>query len=181
MQPLATVLLKCNKLGSTVTRTNVTPAEAFVLIADFRDLAGGNPILSLEEIPVDREDQMLAPLRKRLETLKETYLRDQSDTTLIEETRNARLQSTSAAIIRVEKNIKEWEGVKALRSLGAAAEKGRLKLRYQPRLVDHLFPGRFPSVPQSFKDAELVGLQAGLMDNLTGGKESFFHSAQVSV
>lgn len=60
--------LKISKLGSTVTLTGVTPAEALLLTAEHQGNAGGEPLtLSEEVVDVNRADY------EEVERLKQKY------------------------------------------------------------------------------------------------------------
>ena len=47
---LATIVIKLEKSGSNVRLERVTPAETMFLVADHHTNAGGDPIVSLEEL-----------------------------------------------------------------------------------------------------------------------------------
>lgn len=166
-QPLANVLVQHARNGSTFARSNVTPAEVFVLTADFRMQAGKDPILKLDIIDEDREDKMILPLQEKLSTLRLQLEENETKQDITEEVRHNRARSLGQRIVSLEKNILEWQHIKAIRGLGASGEKARLKMRYQSKLVEHLFPGNFPSVPSTFSDAKTTGMLPEIMKGLS--------------
>lgn len=46
---LATVTLKMNRVGSTIIKKNVTPAELLLLVAMHGPEAGGDPVIEVKE------------------------------------------------------------------------------------------------------------------------------------
>lgn len=166
-QPLANIIVQHARNGSTFARSNVTPAEVFVLTADFRMHAGRDPILKLDQIDEDREDKAIAPLEEKLAALRAQLEENEGKQDITEEVRQNRARSLGQRIVSLEKNIAEWRYIKSIRGLGAVEEKARLKRRYQHKLVDHLFPGHFPSVPTTFGDAKTAGMLPEIMKGLS--------------
>jgi len=162
-QPLATVKVKQTKNGSSVIRHNVTPAEVMILAADFKSQSGGDPILILAEIDPKREEKQILPLQTKLDGLQAQYEANESTQDITEEVRDARFRSLSARIVRVQKNIQEWQNINAIRGLDAEQEKARLMMRYQHKLVEHIFPGQLPKLPETFDEALRGGLKSKAM------------------
>ncbi len=59
---LANVVLKLDKIGTSVPLKKVTPSEVMFLVADHHPNAGGDPILKLEELD---EEVDITPSQER--------------------------------------------------------------------------------------------------------------------
>lgn len=160
MQPLANITLKMAKVGSSVQRLNVTPAEVLVLVNIHRVNAGGDPIVRLKEIPPEREDEQMAPLQKKLDKLVE--LRDGLDDLddITPEVRTRRENSYRDQIEALNGQLNTLKMIKHLRTLTPTQERDRLKGRYQQVTIKALFPGAIPQVPQTFEEARKGGLDS---------------------
>jgi hypothetical protein len=157
MQKIANLVLKTDKIGSTVQRWNVTPAEVMFLVADHQQNAGGDPIVKLTEIPDSREAKLLVPLKDQLKEL-EVKLEETYEEELTEEIRNRRVNAILTKTKAVQDQIAQYEGLVRLRELTPAQERIRLVGRYGAPRIKKFFPGAIPSLPTSFEEAKTSGL-----------------------
>jgi hypothetical protein len=157
MQKLANLVLKTDKIGSTVQRWNVTPAEVMFMVADHQANAGGTPVVKLTEIADDREKKLLEPLQAQLEKL-EAELEETHETELTHEIKQRRLNGILTKIKQTQDQIAEYEGLIRLRQLSPAQERARLVGRYGGPRIKKFFPGSIPTLPTSFKEAQDSGM-----------------------
>lgn len=157
MQKLANIVLKLDKIGSSVQRKNVTPAEVMFLVADHHVNAGGDPIVKLVEIKEDTEEKALVPLRKELEVLR-TQLEELADLELTDEIRERRQRSLQNRIDSKEGLIANLESIIQLRNLSPKQERDRLISRYGGIRISKFYPGAIPALPQDFEEARSTGV-----------------------
>ena len=160
MQELANITLKMAKVGNSVQRLNVTPAEVLVLVNLHRVNAGGNPIVKLTKIEESREDEQMAPLLKEVEKL--TKLRDGLDEldNLTDEVKQKRATSYRNRLEALQGQLDTLKLIKRIRQLSPAQERDRLKGRYQQVTIKAIFPGAIPQLPESFEEAMKAGLDS---------------------
>lgn len=144
------MLLKLDKFGSNVPKEGVTPAEAVVLSHSEKGLpshhvnAGGFPLHTIEDIKEAKE----------LVLDSENVWRDHK----MEE-------------VRDENRPKDWPKTVKTPTTKArtdAQEFARLKRTYSAKMLEKLFPGASPKLPQTFDEvvgwapADLKVVQASL-------------------
>lgn len=157
MQKLAHIVLKLDKVGSTVPKRYVTPAEVYFLVADHHERAGDDAIVRLTELADDAEE---APLRKakiELKLLQEELDATGEDATLTDEIREKRTSATTRKMQIKEDVVAQLTQVIERRSFDSAKEKQRLAMFYGLKRVNALFPGQFPQLPDSFVSARDFG------------------------
>lgn len=157
-QPLADIVLKQDKIGNSVVRKNITPAEAMFLIALHFKNAGDNPIIKLVEHAEDREEKQIAPLQKELDKWQAKLETDTDDLTITEEIRERRQASAQRKIDRLNSSIQDLRQIQSIRGLDASQEKIRLGFRYNQIVLNKFYPGDMPQMPTTFDQAMKFGI-----------------------
>ena len=161
---LAHITLKVDRFGNTVRRNYVTPAEVMLLTAEHRQNAGGNPILSVQEVAESSLRSLLADAEAERDKLQAKYDIDQDDTSITEEIRERRITSLRSRIVNANDRIDHLNGLIAISTASPANEKRRLVSRYGAKKVEVVFPGRIPQIPSSFEEAREAGNEATTFD-----------------
>lgn len=159
MQKLANIVLKMDKIGSSVQKNYVTPAEVMWLVADHHANAGGDPIIKLVEIKEDDEVKQMAPVQAELDSLNEE-LSALDDIELTDEIRERRERSFHNRIDSKERIIKQLQSIINLRNLPPAKERDRLVARYGSIRIKKFYPGAIPNLPTTFEEAREQGVSA---------------------
>ena len=177
MQSLANCQIKYNTFKSTTQHRNITPAELLVLVTQFHGPAGGDPVDRLKEIPADAETKEIKKLQEALNGY-EQKLEETDNEELTPEIRARREQALQTKINALTEQIQAQANVIQLRNLRPEQERARVIGKYGKKLVETLFTGAIPVLPESFKHALTLGLgtempQEGFMEKaifLTEGK-----------
>jgi len=165
-QALANVQIKLDKIGSSVRREFVTPAELLVLCAIHNTNAGGDPVVRLEEIPETTERNAMEAAQEELEKLQLTLVELEDNQELNLEIKEKRVVSLSTRIQSKQTSLDELQSVLNLRGLSPNDECNRLGSRYSSKVLKSLFPGTTPSLPTSFAEARKLGsVMTGLKNN----------------
>lgn len=177
MQKLAHVVLKRDEFSSTVPRKYVTPAELMFLVADSRDAAKGNPIVTITLIPDNAEEAELSKLEKELEVMQDKREKFSLSDEITEEVRTERVNALDYLIKNRQDRINDIQGLQALRALESDQEVRRLARRYRQDKVAGMFPGNNPVLPSTHEDA----IKRGLTVAIGGGRFMFQDSGGFEV
>lgn len=144
--PTATVTIKTDKIGNTIQRKGVTPAELMFLVADNHNGAGGDPVVKIEveKKKVRGEVQDKDPTGAPLMTVPEDGNEDEPQ----------------AVMVRGWVDSKEDN--RALRS--PVQERARLQQKYGRRRIAKFYPGTIPQFPQSFEEARAYGVDSSTLE-----------------
>lgn len=156
-QPIANIVLKMDKNGSSVQRNNVTPAEVMLLCAMHHKNAGEDPVLKCIEIEADAFDKKIEKEEAALSKLQADFERVTEDQALLEEVRERRLETINKRIEVKQSTINDLKQINMIRDLEPADEYRRLGFRYSALLLKEFFPGRIPSLPTTFEEARKQG------------------------
>lgn len=156
---LADVLLKIDRIGSTVPLQRVTPAEVMFLVADHHANAGGDPIVKLVEVEEGTDEKHIEALQQQLESLDKQ--RDELDLLEITpEIHQRRLKTIEAQIKTKQDGLDFYRRRVALRTIRPADERVRLASKYGARRIKAFFPGNIPNLPETFEEARRQGVGA---------------------
>jgi hypothetical protein len=154
-QPIANIVLKLDKIGATVALKNVTPAEAMLLCAMHNGNAGGDPIVKLDEIPVEDNETALKGLQKQLSDVEAVIEALGEVENITEEVREKRAITQNQKAESLQSRIEGLQGVMKIRNLSGREERNRLCGKYNQLVVNKFYPGNMPTVPTDFpKTAE---------------------------
>jgi hypothetical protein len=159
-QPIANIILKLDKNGSSVQLKNVTPAEVMLLCAMHHTNAGGDPVVKLTEIPVDAFEEEQSKQVAALKKLEEDYAKVELDPTLLEDVREKRLESIQKRMDVKQSLITGYSQIAAIRELSPADEYQRLSFKYNNLTLKAFYPGRIPSLPATFEEARRNGVSS---------------------
>lgn len=169
MQKLAHVVLKRDEFSSTVPRKYVTPAELMFLVADSRDAAKGEPIVSITLVPDNAEEADLNRLEKELIVLQEKREKFSLTDEITEEVRTERVNALDYLIKNRLERINDFKGLQGLRGLEPDQEVRRLARRYRQDKIANMFPGSNPVLPATHEDA----IRRGKVVAIGGGRFMF--------
>lgn len=130
----ATIELKLDKIGITVTRRGVTPAELMFLVADHHSKAGGDPVVSLviekkmEEGQVQEKDPTGKGMVKDGKPVMKLGLVPTEEDNEIECT--------------------------------PGQERKRLQGMYGAKRIAKFYPGPMPTMPTTFEEAREAGISS---------------------
>jgi hypothetical protein len=129
----ATIKLRTQQIGCTVTLHGVTPAELLLLVADNHKICGGDPVVSLE-------------IEKKRER-REVQEKDAAGKLLVNS------DGTPKMIFGWVETDEDVE-----LSHSPVDERSRLEAKYGRLKVSKLFMGTIPSLPEDFEEARKVGM-----------------------
>jgi hypothetical protein len=158
-QPLANIMLKMSREGSSVALKNVTPAEVMLLCAMHSSNAGGMPILRSEIIPSGYEQQQALPYKEEMENLQAQLDKVYDDANRVTaEVIDKRILSLNDRIRSLESIIQGYAQTATIRYLSPEDEKARLGQKYLQPQIEKLYPGFIPAnFPKTFKQARKFG------------------------
>lgn len=138
---LATITLKRNQLGSTVTLKRVTPAQLAFLVADVHAEVGGNPVVKI------------TPTKKT--KYGKVQDRDGAGRPVFEQ--DVSKEDGKGEPVMVDGWMETEEELES--QLTPRQELMRLKSIYRPEKVNKLYPDKTnPKFPETFEEAMEVGL-----------------------
>ena len=165
IQPLANIVLKQDKIGNSVVRKNVTPAEVMFLCALHFKNAGDNPVIKIDIADDDREEKQIEPLKAEIDKLEARIAKDMDDLTITEEIREKRVSNLQAKLERARSQVADLEQIRSIRFLSPDQEKLRLGFRYNNIVLNKFYPGEMPSLPVTFDQAMSFGTRRNTSNN----------------
>lgn len=157
--PLAHIVLKTDKIGNSIPKRYVTPAELMFLVADNRANVGDNPINKITIVKEKPEIEEMEKLASELKQLVElmTSLEKQELTPEIRDRREASYRSQAARrVVRFNELLAIWHR----RRMSPLDERARLEQFYGLLRVRRFYTGQFPTLPMDFDTANKAGLQS---------------------
>lgn len=149
--------IKQDKIGSSVPKQYVTPAELMFLVADHHANAGGDPVVKFQEIPETFEQEQIEPLQRDLTKLeKQLDALDKLD--LTDEIREKRERSFRTRIDTLRDKLQLWQHRASMRQLTPQKERARLAGFYGSKRIGAFYPGPIPNLPETFEEARQTGV-----------------------
>jgi hypothetical protein len=164
MNKVANIVLKMDKIGNSVPKNYVTPAEVMFLTADHHANAGGDPIVALEEIELSTDEAGLKQAQIQLEKVEAQRAAVDEDMNITPEVRHSRLESLNHSWQASQDAVAKWKNRLGLRKLDSSAEKRRLSAIYGGARVSRVFPGSIPALPETYEQAKMAGVASSTGD-----------------
>lgn len=170
---LANIVLKLDKIGTSVPKKYVSPAEVMFLVSDHHTNAGGDPIVKLDILDDDAEAEPLAVVTKELEELQASQEKLDNITNITDEVRHKREDKLRRKMQVKLDEITRLKAIQAMRNFSPAVERRRLISIYGSPRITKYYPGQIPQLPADFKEARDhgVGTEAPSERLLTVGAE----------
>lgn len=131
----AMIELKLDKIGITVVRRGVTPAELMFLVADHHSKAGGDPVVRLE---IEKE-MIEAEVQEKDATGKPMFDKE-----------NKPIMRPGFVATDNDREIEFSPG----------QERRRLQNIYGAKRITKFYPGPIPTMPTTFEEAREAGISA---------------------
>lgn len=155
---LANIVLKLDKIGTSVPKKYVSPAEVMFLVSDHHTNAGGDPIVKLDILDDDAEVKPLEVATKELEELQASQDKLDNVMNITDEVRQKREEKIRRKMQVKLDAITRLKAIQAMRTFTPALERRRLISIYgQPR-INKYYPGQIPQLPSDFAEARSVGV-----------------------
>lgn len=163
-QPIANIVLKMDRNGSTTQQKNVTPAEVMLLCAMHLKNAGQDPILKLEVIEEGSSDKEMALIESAIEKLESDLARLEENETMLEDVRQSKVESIQKRIEVKQSTLQGLKQINAIRDLDPSDEYRRLGFKYSAITLKEFYPGRVPNLPNSFEEARKNGTSTSIVE-----------------